>query len=56
MFKSLWFTAHFFTFAPLTTLESRPGTMILLLRQGSEVLSHERMLAWEEPRSWLSDR
>lgn len=41
MFKALWFTAHFFIFVPLTNLEARTGTiMIILLRQGSEALSH----------------
>lgn len=43
MFKAVWFTAYFLIFVPLTNLEARTGAiMIILLRQGSEVLPHER--------------
>lgn len=43
MFKAVWFIAHFFIFVPLTNLEVRTGAiMIIILRQGSEVLPHER--------------
>lgn len=41
MFKAVWFTAYFLIFVPLTNLEARTGAiMIILLRQGSEVLPH----------------
>lgn len=65
MFKALWFTAHLFTFVPLTNLEARPGAiMIILLRQGSVALTHERLAGmggaqvlaeWQvvERHSWL---